>query len=149
MSASLPRSNRYKNCRVRVGMAVQAPRKPYTEIESEYIKEQIGDADQFESEEEHREYVNVLTFIEHVVLNGVQNKSDGRGWVNVKQNYPAEADRIQKELRPEDYRERKERERQNEAERKERMEEVEAAETRERDEAADDWKKAKEQFSDG
>lgn len=98
-------------------MAPYTPPKPYTAVQSAFIKEQLKDAD-FDSIEDRR-YIHALVYIECLVLG-----KTGR-WSMVKNNMPEELDKIQKELNPEAYRKRKRREKKRKLEQEHKQREVE------------------------
>lgn len=106
------------------------PDKPYAQIESEFIKEQIKKRD-FDNESD-RVYVNKLTWLERYVIEGPSSLSDSYLRHRLTTELSREFDEIQKELKPEQYRKRKEKD-----EREQSVgDEVDVSELREEWEAA-------------
>lgn len=91
--------------------------KPLTEVESEFIREEIQNRD-FSCEED-RSYIADLVKLEQYVLGEIDAKAiSGGGYVSsLTTRHPEAYDRIQRELAPEEYRERKQEERKRERER--------------------------------
>lgn len=84
------------------------PPKPYTEVESEYVRDAIreGDFDDLE----HRRRVNDLVSIERYVLDSPSGFAGGIHFASLSRRHPAAHDAIQRELDPEGFRERRRRE---------------------------------------
>lgn len=124
-------------------MAEHSPIKPYTDVESDYIKERMKGVD-FD-DLERRKHINALIFIEHMLLEGPANLSEGRGWGMARNNMADEVDRIQLELQPEKYRERKKREQEEEKDRQLEQQKLDEQERAERQEDKRQWKELREQ----
>lgn len=83
------------------------PAKPYTEVESAFIRGHIIDGN-FD-DPECRHYVNELVQIESFVQNGVHGFGSGMKRSQLANAYPEEYDIIHEELDPEGHAERKRR----------------------------------------
>lgn len=114
------------------------PTKPYTAVESDWIKEEIKQRN-FDDPED-REYINTLVYFEHRILNPPQQWAAGYQWGHARNQHPEIYDRLQKELKPDAYRKRKERERQEEQKQEQRRQERQRLHERRQRQAREQWK---------
>jgi len=89
-------------------MSADRPAKPYPEVKSEWIKQEISKRD-FDDDDD-RDFVDTLVYFEKMILEGPSGFASGMAWGNARNNHPEIYDRLQKELRPEKFAERKQRE---------------------------------------
>jgi len=89
-------------------MGADRPAKPYSEVESEWIKREISERD-FDDDDD-KDFVDTLVYFEKMILEGPSGFASGMSWGNARNSHPEIYDRLQKELRPEKFAERKQRE---------------------------------------
>jgi hypothetical protein len=123
-------------------MGGDRPVKPYSEVKSEWIKQEITERD-FENQED-RDFVDTLVYIEKMVLEGPTGFASGMQWGQVRNKHPKKYDRIQKELRPEKYAERKRREAENERQLEDFQDEQQNKKEEAKREAREEWQQIKE-----
>ena len=79
------------------------PTKPYDQIESEFIQQKISEGD-FE-DENFRDYVDTLIYLEDKILNGASGYCDGMKFNHTRNKLNEEYRLIYREVAPEKYRE--------------------------------------------
>lgn len=122
-------------------MGGDRPVKPYSEVKSEWIKQEINERD-FENRDD-RDFVDTLVYIEKMVLEGPTGFASGMQWGQARDKHPEKYDRIQKELRPEKYAERKQREAENERQQEQFQDEQQKAAEEAKREARKEWHQVK------
>jgi hypothetical protein len=119
-------------------MDADRPVKPYSEVESEWIKQEISERD-FDDDDD-RDFVDTLVYFEKMILEGPLGFASGMTWGNARNSHPEIYDRLQKELRPEKFAERKQRETQASQPEKEETETQEP----DRQNAREEWQQISE-----
>ena len=89
-------------------MGADRPAKAYSEVESEWVKQEISERD-FDDDDD-RDFVDTLVYFEKMILEGPSGFASGMAWETARNSHPEIYDRLQKELRPEKFAERKQRE---------------------------------------
>ncbi|MDY6789183.1 MAG: hypothetical protein SVV03_04445 [Candidatus Nanohaloarchaea archaeon] len=130
----------------RIYSADKTPFKPYTEVESEFIREQIRRRS-FDDPED-RIYVNKLVNLEYFILNPAQSYSSGMYFNALKRRLKDEHDRILKDLKPEEYQKRKAARIENRRKKEEKRKEREREKARELEEARKQWERVEQEGAD-
>lgn len=116
------------------------PGKPYTEVESDYIKSKINESN-FDNLEERRE-INKLVFLERGITGDLSlNYPGGNLFTKIKKNHKDEYEKIHKEIRPEKLEEKK-------REKKRRKREVKRIRKKEKEQEERQLKNAKDQWEE-
>lgn len=77
--------------------------RSYGEIESDFIRRKISEGS-FE-DDDFREYIDSLVYLEDKILNGASGYCDGMKFSQVRKSLPEEYRAIYREVAPEKYRE--------------------------------------------
>jgi len=107
------------------------------DVKSRFIKEKIKEGKW--KNEEFRQYIKELIFLEKFVLHGIGSYPDGKVYHILKNRYPEEHKAIYKELDPEGFEEFIERERKEQKKREKERKQREEKERREREKGKKAW----------
>lgn len=80
-----------------------SPTKPYNEVESDFIREKIQEGS-FENQD-FRDYVDTLIYLEDKILNGASGYCDGMRFNQVRNELQEEYRLIYREVAPDQYKE--------------------------------------------